>query len=109
MVISVKEINENDFDEKVKKSKLSLVDIWAPWCGPCKQLGPILDEVSSETLGVVEIFKMNADENLEFCKNMNVRNIPTMLVFKEGEVVDRMTGLKSKKEILDILSNHRSQ
>jgi thioredoxin 1 len=106
MVINVTEINQDNFNEKAQITELCLVDIFAPWCNPCKQLSPIIDEVSSETMGKVTVGKLNADENMDFCKEFNVRNIPTILLFKNGEVVERTTGLKSKKEIMEMIERH---
>lgn len=106
MIITTQEITSENFQEKITTNELSLVDVWAPWCGPCKQLGPIIDEVSAETAGKVLVGKLNADDSMEICKEYNVRNIPTILLFKNGELVDRTTGLKSKKDILEMIEKH---
>jgi thioredoxin 1 len=106
MVISVTEINQENLQNTITSNDLCLVDVYAPWCGPCKQLSPIIDEVSSETIGKVRVGKLNADDNMDFCKENNVRNIPTILLFKNGEVVERTTGLKSKKDILEMIEKH---
>jgi thioredoxin 1 len=106
MVVSVTEINQENIQNAITSNDLCLVDVYAPWCGPCKQLSPIIDEVSSETIGKVRVSKLNADDNMEFCKENNVRNIPTILLFKNGEVVERTTGLKSKKDILEMIEKH---
>jgi thioredoxin 1 len=100
----VTEINSENFDQKIKNSSVAIVDIWADWCGPCKQLSPIIDEVSSELGDKVLVGKMDADANLEFVKTLNVRNIPTILYYKNGEVVERTSGLKTKNEILSIVN-----
>lgn len=104
MITYVTEINSENFDQKIKNSEVAIVDIWAPWCGPCKQLSPIIDEVSSELGGKVVVGKMDADTNLDFVKELNVRNIPTILYYKNGEVVERTNGLKTKSEILSIVN-----
>lgn len=101
---SIQDLTENLLNESLKINTLTLVDVWAPWCGPCKQLTPIIEQVNTEISDRVFIGKMNADDNMEFCKTHNVRNIPTMLLFKNGKVIDRMSGLKSKKEILDFIN-----
>ena len=106
MVISVTEINQENLQSTITSNDLCLVDVYTPWCGPCNQLSPIIDEVSSETIGKVRVGKLNADDNIDFCKNNNVRNIPTILLFKNGEVVERTTGLKSKKDILEMIEKH---
>ena len=100
----VTEVNSENFDQKIKNSSVAIVDIWAEWCGPCKQLSPIIDEVSSELGDKVLVGKMDADANLDFVKTLNVRNIPTILYYKNGEVVERTSGLKSKNEILSIVN-----
>ncbi len=97
------DLNEDSIYESLKSDKLTLIDVWATWCGPCKQLTPIIEQVNSELSDRVFIGKLNADENMEFCKKHNVRNIPTLLLFKNGQVVDRMSGLKSKKEVIEFI------
>jgi thioredoxin 1 len=96
-------ISESTFKNFIENS-LSLLYIRADWCGPCKQLSPIIDEVSSELGDKVVVGKMDADANLEFVKTLNVRNIPTILYYKNGEVVERTNGLKTKNEILSIVN-----
>ena len=106
MVISVTEINQENLQNTITSNDLCLVDVYAPWCNPCQQLSPIIDEVSPETMGKVRVGKLNADVNMDICKEYNVRNIPTILLFKNGEVVERTTGLKSKKDILEMIEKH---
>ena len=96
-------ISESTFKNFIENS-LSLLYIRADWCGPCKQLSPIIDEVSSELGDKVVVGKMDADANLDFVKELNVRNIPTILYYKNGEVVERTTGLKTKNDILNIVN-----
>ena len=96
-------ISESTFKNFIENS-LSLLYIRADWCGPCKQLSPIIDEVSSELVDKVLVGKMDADANLDFVKTLNVRNIPTILYYKNGEVVERTNGLKTKNEILSIVN-----
>lgn len=96
-------ISESTFKNFIENS-LSLLYIRADWCGPCKQLSPIIDEVSSELGDKVLVGKMDADANLDFVKTLNVRNIPTILYYKNGEVVERTNGLKTKNEILSIVN-----
>jgi len=105
MIKTVK-IDSQNFNDFINERELCLVDIWAEWCGPCKQLSPIIDEISSEVNENILICKMDADSNMDICKQFDVRNIPTLLLFKNGKLIDRTNGLKPKKEILSMISNH---
>jgi thioredoxin 1 len=99
------EITDKDFQEKVLDSdKPVLVDFWAAWCGPCRMVGPIIDELSTEYEGKAVIAKMDVDQNQEFAAKYGVRNIPTVLLFKDGEMVNRQVGVAQKetyKEAID--------
>ncbi|NEV93686.1 thioredoxin [Psychroflexus sp. YR1-1] len=99
------EITDKDFQEKVLESdKPVLVDFWAAWCGPCRMVGPIIDELSTEYEGKAVIAKMDVDQNQEFAAKFGVRNIPTVLLFKNGELVNRQVGVAQKetyKEAID--------
>jgi thioredoxin 1 len=101
----VTEMNSENFQDKINQTEKSIVYIKASWCGPCKQLSPTIDEVSSELGTSVTICKMDADENMDFVKSLNVRNIPTLLFYKNGEVVERSVGVKSKSEILKLVES----
>tara|TARA_B100000900_G_C20297159_1_gene600655 strand:+ start:334 stop:651 length:318 start_codon:yes stop_codon:yes gene_type:complete len=91
------EITDSNFEEKVlKSSKPVMVDFWAAWCGPCRMVGPIMDEISDEYAGTAVVGKVDVDSNQEFAAKYGVRNIPTVLVFKNGEVVTRQVGVASK-------------
>jgi thioredoxin 1 len=96
----ITEANSENFENTINEKEKTLIYIKAPWCGPCKQLAPIIDEVSSEMGSSVTIAKMDADENMELLKTMNVRNIPTLLFYKNGELKERLVGLKTKNEII---------
>jgi len=98
------EITDATFDEVVLKSnKPVVVDFWAAWCGPCRMVGPIIDEVSSEYEGKAVVGKVDVDTNQEFAAKYGVRNIPTVLVFKDGEIINRQVGVSSKKVYTDAI------
>jgi thioredoxin 1 len=91
------EITDATFDEVVLKSdKPVLVDFWAAWCGPCRMVGPIIEEIASEYDGKAVVGKVDVDANQEFAAKYGVRNIPTVLLFKNGEVVDKQVGVAPK-------------
>ena len=86
-------VNDNNFDEEIKNSKLPvLVDFWAEWCGPCKQIGPMLEEVAESKKAQLKIFKLNVDENPKSPQKFGVRGIPTLMLFKDGNLVDTKVG-----------------
>lgn len=98
------QVTDGNFDQEVLKSPLPvLVDFWAPWCGPCRAMGPIIDELAGEYEGKVKICKMNVDENSASPSRFGIRAIPTLILFKGGEVVDQSTGAVSKSSIKDMI------
>ena len=97
-------INEANFDSEVTRSTQPvLVDFWAEWCGPCKMIAPLLDEIAREKAGMVKIAKVNVDHNQSLSVRYNIRAIPTLLFFKGGELRDQITGMTSKKDLLSRL------
>ena len=98
---AIKNCNENDFENEVLKSNLPvIVDFWAEWCGPCKMLTPILEELSNEMKKEINIVKVNLDENQDLAMKYSIRSIPTLLLFKEGNLIDTKVGLLPKSEIV---------
>ncbi|MBK8870842.1 MAG: thioredoxin [Elusimicrobia bacterium] len=94
------QLTDSSFEKEVLKSSLPvLVDFWAPWCGPCRMLGPIVEEIAKEYQGKVVVGKMNTDENPVVASKFNISAIPSMLFFKGGRVVEQMVGVHSKKDI----------
>ena len=100
MVYEVTDANLKDLLAGVKPV---VVDCWAPWCGPCKMMHPVIDEVAAATEGKVIVGKLNVDENPEVCEQFGIMNIPTILFFKNGQLVDRQVGYCPKPKLLPLV------
>jgi len=100
------EITDKSFEGEALKADTPVIcEFWAPWCGPCKIMGPIFDKVSEGFTGKVKFAKLNVDENPETAGKYNVMSIPTLLIFKDGEVVDQLVGLQNEESLSDKLKS----
>jgi thioredoxin 1 len=100
-------VTDQDFEEQVLKSSTPvLVDFWAVWCGPCKMIAPVLEQIAQETEGVLTIAKLDVDNNPGVPSKFGIRSIPTMVLFKDGEAVDQIVGFRPKPQLLKQLAKH---
>lgn len=101
------DITDSTFEAEVLSSGVPVVvDFWAPWCGPCRKLGPVLDEVATELGEKIKVVKINTDENLKTAKEYSISGLPSLLVFKNGQAVERLVGLMPKSSILSNIEKH---
>jgi len=101
---SLRQVTDGDFEQEVLKSDLpALVDFWATWCGPCRTVGPIVEELATEYEGKVKVAKLNVDDNKETPTKYGIRGIPTLILFKNGQVVDQIVGAVPKSRIKELL------
>ncbi|MGE3724429.1 MAG: thioredoxin [Candidatus Sericytochromatia bacterium] len=107
--MAVKEVNDQNFAEEVlNASSPVLVDFWAPWCGPCRLVSPVVDEIAKEYDGKLKVVKVNTDDNPETATNYHISGIPSLLLFKEGQVADQIVGAVPKAKLSNMVSQHVS-
>lgn len=103
----VKEIGDLNFESEInEKEKLVVVDFWAPWCGPCKMLGPVIEETSEELSEKAKFVKVNVDENPNTAGKFAIASIPTVMIFKDGNPVDTLVGFRPKQSIISEIEKH---
>ena len=100
-------VTDGKFDEFVNDYDLALIDCWAAWCGPCKMMEPVLDELAEDMQGEVAVGKLNVDENKEKSREYGISSIPTLLIFKDGENVDRLVGAMDKETLKQKLGSYQ--
>lgn len=99
-------VDDNSFKTEVESKGTVLVDFWAPWCGPCKMIAPVLEELDNEVGSKLKIAKLNVDDNPESAGRFGVMSIPTLIVFKDGEPVDKVVGFQSKAALKNVVGRH---
>lgn len=105
--MAVIEVNDQNFKTEVLDSSIPvLVDFWAPWCGPCRLIGPIVEELSNEYDGKLKVVKLNTDENQQTATGYHISGIPSLLLFKEGQVADQLVGAVPKSRLQDMVTQH---
>jgi thioredoxin 1 len=103
--MAISHVTDQNFAAETE-SGLVLADFWAPWCGPCKMIAPVLEEIDSEMSDKVKIVKLDVDDNQETAAKFGVMSIPTLLIFKNGEVVDKVVGFQPKEALASVLEKH---
>lgn len=102
----ITELNSNNFDDFIAGKLPALVDFWAEWCGPCRMIGPVIDEVASELQGQIAVGKVNVDHNGEISAKYGIRGIPTLMIFKEGKIAATKVGGLNKTQLLEFIRQH---
>jgi thioredoxin 1 len=106
MAENVLEINQDSFEAMKRDHPKLVVDCWAPWCGPCRTMGPMIDKLAKEYAGKVDFGKINVDENQKVVQANKIMAIPTLLFIKDGQIVDQIVGMVPKEEIEDVIKKH---
>lgn len=102
----MKVVNEKEFNDIIKSKKVVLVDFFATWCGPCRMLSPILEEVSEVANGEYEIVKVDVDESYDLAKKFGIMSVPTMIIFQDGVEAEKIIGLRSKDDIVETIKTY---
>lgn len=103
--MTILNVNDNEFNKEIQEG-LVLVDFWATWCGPCKMIAPVLEEINNELGDKLKILKVDVDKNPATAGEFDIMSIPTMLIFKNGEVVDKTIGYQPKELLLELIKKH---
>lgn len=99
------EVNDSNFEEQINKG-VKLVDFWATWCGPCKMIAPVLEDLAADYDGKADVLKLDVDQNQATAAKYEVMSIPTLIVFKDGEAVDKVVGFQPKENLAQVLEKH---
>ncbi|MDD5398532.1 MAG: thioredoxin [Dehalococcoidia bacterium] len=102
----VLELNSRNMEEAIRNNRSLVVDCWAPWCGPCRMMSPVIDELATDLKGKITFGKLNTDENQDIAARFQVQAIPTLLIFKDGKLADRKVGALPKKALADELTRY---
>lgn len=103
--MSVLHLNESEFDAKITSAPLAMVDFWATWCGPCKMLHPVIEQVEAETAGSAEVYQVDIDQESDLAAQYGVMSVPTLIVFKNGKPVNQSLGFMPKERVLALIQN----
>lgn len=105
--MALQEVTDQNFEEEVLKSNIPvLVDFWAPWCGPCRLVSPVVEEIAKDFQGKLKVVKLNTDDNPQTAVNYHISGIPSLLLFKEGQVADQIVGAVPKARLAAMVSQH---